>query len=237
VRLVQALATMWTQDGRPGIEGLDAGIRPPTEAQLALADAMPERLFDDLRREYGIERFVAGLDGVAARRAATFEPTLNIQGLWSGFTGPGAKTITPAEAHVRLDVRIVPDQRPDDIVAAIRRHLDRAGFSDVQVGAVEGEPAWWTPPDHPVVRTAVAASEAVTGRDAIVRVSAPGTVPMYQVCATHRVPATTLGAARDDCRAHAPDENVRLDDLATATRITARFLDAFARLDEVPPVP
>jgi acetylornithine deacetylase/succinyl-diaminopimelate desuccinylase-like protein len=237
VRLVQALATMWTPDGRPGIEGLDAGIRPPTDAQLALADAIPERLFEEIRTEFGIERFVAGLEGVAARRAATFEPTLNIQGLWSGYTGPGAKTITPAEAHVRLDIRIVPDQRPDDIVAAVRRHLDEAGFPDVEVGFVEGEPAWWTPPDHPVVRTAIAASEAVTGLEPVVRVSAPGTVPMYQVCAPYRVPATTLGAARDDCRAHAPDENVRLDDLATATRITARFLDAFASLEEVPPVP
>jgi acetylornithine deacetylase/succinyl-diaminopimelate desuccinylase-like protein len=59
---------------------------------------------------------------------------------------------------------------------------------------------------------------------------------MYQVCAQHRVPATTLGAGRDDCRAHAPDENVRLADLATATRISARFYDEFAALPEVPPV-
>ncbi len=64
----------------------------------------------------------------------------------------------------------------------------------------------------------------------------PGTVPMYQVCAEHRVPATSLGASRDDCHAHAPDENIRIDDLAAATRITARFLDEFAAAPAMPPV-
>jgi acetylornithine deacetylase/succinyl-diaminopimelate desuccinylase-like protein len=236
VRLVQALASMWSADGRPAIDGLDAGIRPPTAAQLAVADAIPETWFADLRREYGVDRFIGGLEDVELRRSTTFAPTLNVQGLWSGHTGPGPKTILPAEAHVRLDVRIVPDQEPGAIVETIRQHLDREGFPDIEIAPVEGERAWWTPPDHPVVQAAIAASESVVGAPAIVRVSAPGTVPMYQVCAEHRVPATTLGAARDDCRAHAPDENIRLDDLATATRIAARFLDAFAAAPEMPPV-
>ena len=60
---------------------------------------------------------------------------------------------------------------------------------------------------------------------------------MYQVCAEHRVPATTLGAGRADCRAHAPDENIRIDDLVAATKMMGRFLDALAQLPEVPPVP
>ena len=100
----------------------------------------------------------------------------------------------------------------------------------------EGEPAWWTPPDHPVVLASAAAAEDVTGQSATFSVSMAGTVPMYQVCAARRVPVTSLGAARDDCDAHAPDENVRIEDLALATRITGRFLDRFARLPEVPRV-
>ena len=78
---------------------------------------------------------------------------------------------------------------------------------------------------------------AITGQEASIGLSMAGTVPMFQVCAQHRVPATTLGAGRDDCRAHAPDENVWIEDLATATRITGRFLDRFAALPEVPRVP
>lgn len=236
VRLAQALASMYTADGVPAVEGLDVGIRPPTQVQLDVVDRMPlERLEDD-RREYGVERFVGGREGREALHALTFEPTLNIQGLWSGFIGEGDKTITPAEANARLDIRIVPDQVPEEVVDAVRRHLERAGFGDVEVVLEEAEPAWWTPPDHPLLDAAARASEAVTGKPSSRWVSMPGTVPMHQVCAAYRVPCTLLGAGRDDAHAHAPDENVRIDDLARATRITARFLDELAALPEVPPV-
>ena len=236
-RLVQALATLWDADGRPAVDGLDAGRRSPTAAQRATLARMDLRQLDDVRAEWGVERFLGGLDGVAALEASTFETTLNLQGLWAGHTEATPKTVTPAEAHARLDIRIVPDQDPVEIVRAIRRHLDAHGYADVGIVAREGEPAWWTPPDHVVVTTAARVSEAVAGLEASIGISMPGTVPMYQVCAEHRVPATSLGAGRADCRAHAPDENIRIEDLATATRITGRFLDAFARLPEVPRVP
>jgi acetylornithine deacetylase/succinyl-diaminopimelate desuccinylase-like protein len=236
-RLVAALATFWDGHGRPAIEGLDAGKRPPTPTQLEVIANQDLQALADLRADYGVDTFLGGLDGTAAIEAMTFETTLNLQGLWAGETGPVPKTVTPAEAHARLDIRIVPDQHPEAMVAAVRGHLDARGFGDVEVVALEGEPAWWTPVDNPVIQAALAASTDVTGLESDLGVAAPGTVPMFQVCAQHRVPATTLGAARDDCRAHAPDENIRIEDLATAARITARFLDRFARLSEVPRVP
>ncbi len=67
---------------------------------------------------------------------------------------------------------------------------------------------------HPVIDAAARASTDITELETMVGLSMAGTVPMFQVCATHRVPATSLGAARDDCRAHAPDENIRIEDLA-----------------------
>ncbi len=236
-RLVQALATFWDSAGRPAIEGLDAGKRPPTSAQLAAIAAMDLQDLADIREEWELDTFVGGLDGTAAMEAMSFDTTLNLQGLWAGHTETTPKTVTPAEAHARLDIRIVPDQMPAELVAAIRRHLDTHGFADVEVVALESERAWWTPPDHPVIGAATRASQAVTGLEPTIGVSMAGTVPMAQVCAQHRVPATSLGAGRGDCRAHAPDENIRVDDLATATRITGRFLDELARLPEVPPVP
>jgi acetylornithine deacetylase/succinyl-diaminopimelate desuccinylase-like protein len=236
VRLAQALATLWTPDGLPAVEGLDTGARPPTADQLALVAAAPLSHLDEIRREWQVERFIGGRDGRDAIHALTFSPTLNVQGLWSGFIGDGDKTITPAEANARLDIRIVPDQDPDAVIDALRRHLHAHGFEDVEVVPEEAERAWWTPPGHPLLDAAARASESVAGKPTIRHVSMPGTVPMYQVCAAHRVPATTLGASRDDCHAHAPDENVRIDDLATATRITARFLDELAGLPDLPPV-
>lgn len=231
VRMAQVLATLWDRHGLPAIEGLDAGALPPTPAQLAIVDAMPLRELDDLRGEFGVERFLAGRDGVEALRAITFETTLNVQGLWSGYTGPGGNTIVPAEAHARLDIRLVPDQDPAVVAAAVRSHLDGHGFADVEIVPIEiPYRAYWTAADHPILDAASRVSEAVTGQPAIRAVAMSGTVPMWQVCGRDEVPQTSLGAGRDDCRAHAPDENIRIEDLGTATRITARFLDAFAEL-------
>jgi acetylornithine deacetylase/succinyl-diaminopimelate desuccinylase-like protein len=237
-RLVAALATLWDADGLPAVQGLDTGVRPPTDAQRAVVATLDLRELDDLREHQGLAAFNGGIEGLPAAERLTFEPTLNLQGLWSGHTDPVTpKTVIPAEAYARIDVRIVPDQVPDQIRDVLRRHLDEHGFDDVALEQLEGEPAWWTPPDHPLVLAAGGAAEDVTGQSATYSVSMAGTVPMFQVCATNRVPCTTLGAGRDDCDAHAPDENIRIEDLATATRMTARFLDRFAALPEVPKVP
>lgn len=235
IRLVQALATLWDQDGRPAVDGLKVGVRAPSPSQLALLEDYPtgEKL-DEYRAEFGVDRFLGGLDGLEALEALTFQPTCNLQGIWSGYTGPGVKTVTPAEAHARIDIRLVPDQDPDEVFEALRAHLAERGFADIQLIRHEAERAWWTDPAHPIVRTAVAVSEEATGKKALLSVSMPGTVPMWQVCSEHRVPATTLGAGRDDCKAHAPDENIRIEDLVMATRIAGRFYRAFADLPEVP---
>ena len=236
-RLVRALATMWDDDLRPTVAGLDTGARTPTEDQLAIIRAQDLSSLDDIRDDWEIERLNGGIDGTDALHALTFSTTLNIQGLWSGHIDETPKTVTPHEAHARLDIRLVPDQDPQEVVMALRRHLDERGFRDIHIRVSEMEPAWWTPPSHPVVQTAAAVSSEVARMEASVGVSFPGTVPMYQVCARHRVPATTLGAGRADCRAHAPDENIRIDDLVAATKMMGRFMAAFAALPEVPRVP
>jgi acetylornithine deacetylase/succinyl-diaminopimelate desuccinylase-like protein len=235
-RLVRALATLWDDELRPVVEGLDVGARPPSEDQLAVIRAQDLSMLDDLREDWQVERFNGGIDGTEAIHALTFSTTLNLQGLWSGHTEATAKTVTPAEAHARIDIRIVPDQDPEAVIAALRRHLDQRGFGDIEIVVSEAEPAWWTPPSHPVVRAAADVSSEVARVQASVGVAFPGTVPMYQVCAQHRVPATTLGAGRADCRAHAPDENIRIDDLVAATKMMGRFMARFADLPEVPPV-
>jgi acetylornithine deacetylase/succinyl-diaminopimelate desuccinylase-like protein len=235
-RMAAALATLWDAEGRPAVKGLDDGVRPPTPAQRATAATTDLRDLDDLLEHQGLAAFVGGIAGVDAVEAMTFEPTLNLQGLWAGHIEATPKTVIPAEAHARIDMRMVPDQRPEHVVGALRRHLDEHGFADVEIVAREGEPAWWTPTDHPLVVAAGSAAQDVTGQAPDYYVSMAGTVPMFQVCAQHRVPVTTLGAARDDCDAHAPDENIRIGDLALATRITGRFLARFAALPEVPRV-
>jgi acetylornithine deacetylase/succinyl-diaminopimelate desuccinylase-like protein len=231
VRLVEALATFWDDDGRVVMPGLRTGVLEPTPAQLDVLTKIPDDAIGDLRAVFRIDRFIAGRSGQDAIRALTLEPTCNVQGIWSGYTGPGGKTITPAEAHARMDLRLVPDQDPDEIIAAVRAHLDRGGFADIELRPYSFQyRAYWTPPDHPILAAAIRVSEAVLGKAAIHDLSAPGTAPMYEVCASANVPATSLGGSDDECRAHAPNESFRLDYAAAATRMTARFFDEFARL-------
>ncbi|MGZ6328528.1 MAG: M20/M25/M40 family metallo-hydrolase [Candidatus Limnocylindrales bacterium] len=232
-RLATALASLFGADGRPAFEGWDAGVLPPTPAQLAVVDALPLDDLADLRRLFGVETFLAGRGDAEANRAATFEPTCNIQGLWSGYTGPGGNTITPAEAHARLDLRLVPEQAPAALRAALRKHLDAHGFGDIELADFEeAEWPYWSPVDGPIVAAARRASDAVFDLPAVASISGPGTAPMYQVCGRDRVPLVAIGGSHSGCRAHAPDEHYRLDLAARAVRVMARFLDEFAALAE-----
>jgi acetylornithine deacetylase/succinyl-diaminopimelate desuccinylase-like protein len=232
VRLVQALATFWDDAGGPAIDGLDAGVRAPTPEQLAVLSRIPDEDVNDLLEVFSIPRFIGGVSGQAAIRVLAFNPTCNVQGIWSGYTGPGTKTITPAEAHARLDIRLVPDQDPVVIEAKVRDHLARRGFGDIEVIPFSFQyRAWWSAADDPIVAAAMRVSEAVLGKPAVQDLSMPGTAPMHVVCAERDVPTTSLGGADDECRAHAPDESYRLDYAAMAVRITGRFLDEFAAIE------
>jgi len=234
-RLVMALSTFWDAEGVPQIAGLEAGVRPPTASETALLEGSPIEEIHDLFGVYGTDRLVAGREGIDALKVLTFRTTCNVQGLWSGYSGPGDKTITPAEAHARLDIRLVPSQEPGSIVEAVRRHLAGHGFADIElIVSDENYPAWWTPTDDPIITAAIRASEAVLGTTAVQRISAPGTEPLYDVCAAGNLPAVSLGASDDEARMHAPDESWSLAGAALAARMTGRFFDAFAAIEEKP---
>jgi acetylornithine deacetylase/succinyl-diaminopimelate desuccinylase-like protein len=231
VRLAKALATFWDDEGAPAIEGLDAGVRPPTPEQLQVLARIPDEAVDDLRGVFGCPRFIGGLQGQAATRVLTLNPTANVQGIWSGYTGAGLKTITPAEAHARLDIRLVPDQDPEVILRNVRHHLASRGFGDIEIIPFPvSYRAWWSAADDPIIAAAIRVSEAVVGAPAVQDLSLPGTAPMFVVCGAHAVPTTSLGASDDEARAHAPDESYRLDYAALAVRITGRFFDEFAAI-------
>ena len=200
-RMARALATFWDDAGHPAVEGLDAGKRPPTPDQLAAIRAMDLGALDDIRRDWEVERFLGGLDGNEALEALTFQTTLNVQGLWSGHTEATPKTVTPAEARARLDIRIVPDQEPAAMVDAIRRHLDAPRLRRRRGRAARGRARLVDaaqPPGRADGGGGVGGDRGPArehrGVDARDGAHAPG---------LRRAPgpATTLGAGRADCRA------------------------------------
>jgi len=235
VRLVQALATLWDQHGLPRFAGWNEAARTATQADRDLIAALPTvELMDELKEAWGVDRFLAGREANEAAEAMTFEPTCNIQGIWAGYIGPGAKTVTPAEAHARLDIRLIPDQDPERMLAALRAHLDAAGYPDITITREEAmERPYWSPLDHPIVDAAARASEAVFRVPALRIPPAAGVAPMYQVCAKHQLPMVGIGASDAHAYAHAPDESESIELMGKATRVMARFVDEFADLADL----
>jgi acetylornithine deacetylase/succinyl-diaminopimelate desuccinylase-like protein len=228
-RLLEVLQTLRSPNGAILIDDYMADVALPTEAQLAHLRTLPFEE-EEIKRIHGVTDFVGGLTGFQAQIADTFQPTCNISGIVAGWTGPSVKTIVPAEASAKLDMRLIPNQDPARAVELLRAHLDRRGFTDVALTVHRGEHPYWTPIDDPLVGAAERAHTGIFDEQPLRWFSAGGTAPMHQVCAPHHLPMVTLGASDAEVRAHAPNESYSLDLMRRAVRVTGRFLHEFAAL-------
>jgi len=226
-RLTWALASLKGPDERIRIPGWYDDVRPPGARDRELAEALPETSAA-YRERYGVREFLRGLTGgVELRLAEVFEPTCTICGLTSGYQGPGSKTVLPARASAKVDFRIVPDQRPDDLLGKLRAHLDEQGFADVGVTFLGGNPAGRTDPDDPFLAMVARTAEPVYGVPMQIVPMVGGSGPNHCFLHELKVPVACAGLGYPDTRAHAPDENLRVDHYASHARHVARILDAF----------
>ncbi|MBI2872598.1 MAG: M20/M25/M40 family metallo-hydrolase [Chloroflexi bacterium] len=209
-RLAWALSTLKGPDERVRIRGFYDDVVPPTEAELEAIRAMPaeEALY---KESLGVRRFLLDAQGFEFRRRVLLEPTCNICGIQSGYTGEGTKTVLPAVARAKLDFRLVPEQRPEDIVAKLRVHLEEHGFQDVEVMALEGEAPARTPMDSPWVALVTNAARTVYGKEPVIIPTMPGTGPMHPFVKVLGLPVASSGIGYPDNRIHAPNENIRHD--------------------------
>lgn len=226
-RLLDALSTLVDDRGRILIDGFYDDVRPPTDAEREHVRSLPFEA-EDKKKIHGITAFAWQRDEAAANLAAIFEPTCNICGIWSGFTGEGSKTVIPAEASAKVDFRLVADQDPARIRDALRAHLDRNGFSDIEAIAKEGTRPYRGRIDDPVVRAAKAAAEVAFGAEALIVPTSGGTSPMWQVCAKRKLANVTLGMGHPGSGAHAPNENILLDNYWRALRATVDLYGRYA---------
>ena len=228
-RLVEALHSLRTPDGQPQIDGLMDHVRPPSPAQLALLAGVPLDK-QAIQRSYGLRNgFLGGLQGVDALRRWLLEPTVTINGIWGGYTGPGSKTVIPAQATAKLDLRLVPDLTPDVALQLLRDHLQRRGFDDIEVvDEKDGLLPARTAPESAIARSVVAAVQAVSARPPVVYPSSAGSGPVYELCGIHGVPVASTGAGWANSLIHAPNESVRVADYLDAIRMTGRLLATFA---------
>ena len=227
-RLVWALSTLKGPDERIRLPGHYDTVRPPSARDRELMAAVAETA-EEYKTRYGIKKFLHGLtDGVELRLAEVFEPTCTICGLTSGYQGSGSKTVQPALASAKVDFRLVPDQTPEQVLKALRQHLDAEGFPDVQINFLGGESPDRTDPDDPFLALVVETARPVYGKPMQVVPMVGGSGPNHIVSHYLKVPIATAGLGYPGTQAHAPNENIRLDLYLKAAKHIARVMKAFA---------
>jgi acetylornithine deacetylase/succinyl-diaminopimelate desuccinylase-like protein len=152
--LVEALQTLVADHGnRPAIDGWFEHVRPLTERERALiAESARNRSEEEVKRALGVQRWIDDLPWRESLERLTSQPTVNIEGLVAGYTGPGGKTILPARALAKLDLRLVPNMTVADALPKLRAHLAARGFGDIEVNMSGGYDPTETAEASPVIR-------------------------------------------------------------------------------------
>ena len=155
-RLVKALDTLVADDGfTPAIDGWFEPVAPLTERQKELVKAgYSEEGNRQSMAGLGVKHWIKDEDGLTAAYRRISQPTVNIQGLVSGYTGPGGKTVLPGRAEAKLDFRLVPNMTYEDAVAKLKAHLAKRGFGDIEVVVSGGYSPTQTDENAVVIRAA-----------------------------------------------------------------------------------
>jgi acetylornithine deacetylase/succinyl-diaminopimelate desuccinylase-like protein len=139
-RLVHALNTLVSADGNtPTIPGLADKARPLSAAEKQMISVAAKRMDEnDAKKAYGVKHWINDVGWQESIEMLLSRPTVNIEGLVGGYTGPGGKTVLPHRAVAKLDLRLVPDMTAVDALAALKAHLAKQGFSDIEVNMTGG---------------------------------------------------------------------------------------------------
>lgn len=236
MRLVQALATLTTPDGRVvRIPGFYDQVVQPNEEQQTLLNALADH-WDDaaVQKSLGVERWIGGKSGRDMLLDALFLPSLNIDGIGSGYTGEGVKTVLPHVATAKVDARLLPGTQPAELLGRIRAYLDSNGFTDIGIRELSGYQAAQFSVYDPFVRTAISVLNKY-GEPPVVQPRLPGSAPFYMFTERLGLPLVFSGLGHGG-NMHAPDEYMvirpkagsKIAGLATIEKAYVDFLYALA---------
>lgn len=210
--LVEALQTLVSGDGnRPVIDGWFDKVRPLTPREKALiADSAAKGNEASAKAQMGIKHFIDDLPWGETQERLASQPTVNIEGLVAGYTGPGGKTILPSRAVAKLDLRLVPNQTFEDCVAKLKAHLAKRGYDDIEVKVTGGYDPTETD-EHSSLIKAELATYARAGVKTSVYPRLAGSWPGYVfTTAPVSLAAGQFGFGHGN-GAHAPDEYLLIE--------------------------
>jgi len=205
-RLIKALDSLTSPDGNTIlVPGYYDGIVPPTEEESLLINAGIEQR-DDVRMQemLGVSRWIDNKTGNDAVIELLYQPTLNIDGIWGGYTEEGVKTILPHTASAKVDSRLPPGLDPHEALAKIRAFLDANGFDDIEIEKLSAYPASQTSVEAPAVQAALAVFKK-HAESLSVQPRIAGSAPFYQFTDRLGLPLIPAGMGFGT-GAHAPNE-------------------------------
>jgi acetylornithine deacetylase/succinyl-diaminopimelate desuccinylase-like protein len=230
--LVEALATLVSSDGNdPVIEGFAAKARPLSDAEKKMIAEAARRLNEtETKKLQGVDHWIHDAGWQESMEMLVSRPTINIEGLVGGYTGPGGKTILPGKAVAKIDMRLVPDMTAAEALEALKAHLAKNGFVDIDVHMSGGYDPTSTPAESAIIRVAAEVYRR-NGIDPVILPRLAGSWPGYVFTGEPlRLPAGHFGLGHGN-GAHAPDEyyvieskNPKVQGMDGAARSHAEFL-------------
>jgi acetylornithine deacetylase/succinyl-diaminopimelate desuccinylase-like protein len=229
--LATIIARLKNDDGSIAVPGFYDEVRELTPRDRDEFARMPLDE-EDFVTEHGLHSLI-GAPGFTPLERRGARPTLDVNGIWSGFQGEGSKTIIPAHAHAKVSCRLVADMDPEKTYARLRDYVLSIAPPGVDVAVRLINSGHWvlTPIDHPATKAAAECLEEVFG-EAPVYLHEGGSIPAGASFASILgLPVVLLGFTQPDDQAHAPNESMRLDNLEGGLRTIIRY---WQRLSETP---
>ena len=222
--LSQILASLKDENDRVLVPGFYDRVRELSLEEKAAFASLP---FDEdtYRADLGVRK-LAGERGYTPLEQLWARPTLEVNGLLSGFTGEGAKTVLPSKAMAKVSMRLVPDQDPDEIYELFETYVmaQAPETVSVKVAAMYSGKPWVASLDHPALQAAANAVEAGFGKRPVFQREG-GTIPIVSTFQEMLgIPTVLMGIGLPDENAHAPNENLYLPHFFNGIKASAYFM-------------
>lgn len=225
--LMDAISSLRSADGRILVEGIYEQVQEPNERELALIAQYALKTPEELKEIYGLQLPVLKEDRQEFLRRFYFEPAINIEGFGSGYQGQGVKTILPAYASAKMEVRLVPGLEPHDVLDKIRKQLNKNGYDKVELTYTLGEMSYRSDMSAPSILNVIELAKDFYPEGISVLPTSAGTGPMHTVFEALEVPMAAFGLGNANSRDHGGDENVKIADYYTHIELIKELIRSY----------
>ncbi|MEP7355041.1 MAG: dipeptidase [Acidobacteriota bacterium] len=228
--LIELLAKMKDANGHIQIPGMYDDVAPPTPAEKHSWESLPFNEKDYLNNQVGSTQ-LTGESGFSVMERTWARPTLEVHGIVGGYMAPGAKTVIPAKATAKVSMRLVPDQKPEKVIAAYKKFVADNAPAGIQceVRILSSGPANSVNPDHPAIAAAAQAFAEVMGHETVF-IRGGGSIPIVGEFKEHLgIPTILMGFSMPDDGLHSPNEKYHISNYYAGIVTIAHFFETYAQ--------